>query len=467
MSASGDRSGMASPMSPGGGNGPEDPANDPRMMRRIFAEDPQWNMAAVPSLVQLCFDHLVKNYGQRPVLSELNNSQFKDRLVDNLNTDLPLEVTAGIENEDYWRRKVECMSDDWGPCVVGDHGGSWKRLYFERHLQSQLENCTPEDEGEAMDRPGGIVHTCELSGGHIKKLNLRQLIPPEQGEPEQPRTISIVDDDDGDAEDDEEDDALPTDHIDLTPVLRKLQGLEELRLSYLVKNCGMNFKWSMFGINSGDCSTLMRSVRDYTSLTSLTIHRSLVGDHKARIICSYLLNHKTIKRLDLSHNSIADSGARALAKLINHSLLEELNVCDNKIKAKGAKALGKSLKENSRLRELNVRLNRFDEAGGKLFFQGLTGNRTLQKLNVSCNSLGLKSATAMCEYIDHNPGLTHLDLTCNDLGVDAGTLVLEAMDGNTALQNMDIRLTKFDKDTEFQINVIMRSNSKAAAPKAS
>lgn len=82
-------------------------------------------MAAVPSLVQLCFDHLVKNYGQRPVLGDLN-SQFKDRLIDNLNIDLPLEVTAGIEKDDYWRRKVEGMSDDWGPCVVGDHGNSWK-----------------------------------------------------------------------------------------------------------------------------------------------------------------------------------------------------------------------------------------------------------------------------------------------------------------------------------------------------
>jgi len=35
-----------------------DPAADPRRMRRIIAEDPSWNVATVPHLVQLCFKPL-------------------------------------------------------------------------------------------------------------------------------------------------------------------------------------------------------------------------------------------------------------------------------------------------------------------------------------------------------------------------------------------------------------------------
>lgn len=194
----------------------------------------------------------------------------------------------------------------------------------------------------------------------------------------------------------------------------------------------------------------------------------MIGDVKTRTLCSYLLNHKTIKKLDLGHNSVSCSGARALAKLLNNSGLEELDLRDNKIKEKGAKALGKSLRTNSSLKVLNLRLNRLDDSGGRLFFEGLGqqgagGNCTLRDLNVSCNSLGAKSAQALCKYIDHNVSLTTLDLTCNELGEHAGRLLLESLDGNTCIHTIDMRLTQFDKDTEFQINVRLRSNLKNTA----
>ncbi|MGH0153024.1 UNVERIFIED_CONTAM: hypothetical protein FKN15_046542 [Acipenser sinensis] len=38
------------------------PASDPRKMRRIIAEDPEWSLAIIPLLRDLCLQHIVKNF---------------------------------------------------------------------------------------------------------------------------------------------------------------------------------------------------------------------------------------------------------------------------------------------------------------------------------------------------------------------------------------------------------------------
>ena len=342
-------------------------------------------------------------------------------------------------------------------------------MFFERLLRERLETVRPENEDEAFGGSDGIIELATLAEPYVSVLDLRQLLPPDDGEPEEPVMLPPVDelDDDGGAEaaeadgaDQEDDDPAHTDHVDITPVLRALRRLQELRLCYTVKDCGMKFKWSMFGITTRDCTTLMRGIRDVSAITSLCIHGSLVDDGKARVICKFLLGNTTLTRLDLSHNAIGDSGARAIAKLINNSALREVDLRDNKIAERGAKSLGRALRTNKTLRSLNMRLNRFKDAGGRDFFRGITGNNALYELNVSCNSMGLNSAETLCQFVDRNPSLRILDISCNELGEHAGRLLLEALGDNVTLTGMDMRLCKFDKDTEFQVNVILRANAK-------
>lgn len=139
-------------------------------------------------------------------------------------------------------------------------------------------------------------------------------------------------------DDDDDDGERSPDHIDITPIIRKLPELDEIDVTYGLSECGMDFKWSMFGMTMGDCRKLSRGIRDYAHITSLAITRSMVNDKKCRTLCYFLLKHKTLKYLDLSHNSIADSGARAIAKLLNgNSILETLELRDNQIRSVGAK----------------------------------------------------------------------------------------------------------------------------------
>ena len=77
-------------------------------------------------------------------LSAAGNSTILDKLsakhrcavLKRIATDLPLKVTARlVDDDDYWRR---CCQARWPVCDVSQHGGRWKRMFFERNLQVRL-----------------------------------------------------------------------------------------------------------------------------------------------------------------------------------------------------------------------------------------------------------------------------------------------------------------------------------------
>lgn len=45
-----------------------------------------------------------------------------------------------VHDDDYWKR---CCKARWKLCDVKRHGGSWKRMLFERNLQEAIEGHTP------------------------------------------------------------------------------------------------------------------------------------------------------------------------------------------------------------------------------------------------------------------------------------------------------------------------------------
>lgn len=201
------------------------------------------------------------HFKDQPVLEELPE-KFKSKLLAQLDTRMPLALTAPLVSDDsYWRRCAEA-TPGWAPCNIKEHDGSWKKLFFERTVQDLIEEFRPEQEDELMDGPGGLAEVLAIAAPYVTRLDINQLRPPDNSKPEEPGIIPAGEDDDtgegGDGGDDdggERDDtgassAESNDHLDLTEVVRKLPNLKELRVAYCVRNCGMNFKWTMFGMTS-------------------------------------------------------------------------------------------------------------------------------------------------------------------------------------------------------------------------
>ena len=79
----------------------QNPAADERKMRRIIAEDPEWNLMTVPLLSELCTKVIVNNYHTHPRHDELPLKHRK-KVLNQIPTSLPLKITADlIDSEEY------------------------------------------------------------------------------------------------------------------------------------------------------------------------------------------------------------------------------------------------------------------------------------------------------------------------------------------------------------------------------
>ncbi|XP_044129043.1 dynein regulatory complex subunit 5 [Bufo gargarizans] len=425
-------------------------AADRRRMRRIITEDYSWSLATVPPLSALCLRHIVLSFQDHPILEKLL-PQHRAKVLDSLSTALPLPVTANlISHEDYWRR---CCTERWPTCDISHYGLSWKRLFFERHLQNLVELFIPD-----LTDTGPICDAAELSKNYIRRLEIQQLLPPVRVEVRREDEADDLSDSGSDAAGD-----LPSmDHFDLSLIADSLRDLEELRLVYGVRGCGMNFEWNLFRFTDRDCASLANTLRTFEKLKVFRLHRSKVDDDKVRVLIRSLLDHPSLVHLDLSHNQISDRGARAVGKLLNRGQLQILDLCNNNIRAQGAQAIAHALATNGTLQILNLRLNHIGDEGGRAVCNALLQNTSLQRLHIGSNELSEPTATALAQVLSQNATLRSANISSNRIGQDGGKQLLEGMSENRTMLEFDLRLTDVGQENEFYMNQVLRANQERA-----
>ncbi len=338
------------------------------------------------------------------VLNELL-LKHRSKVLEKISTQLPIKITANlIEDESYWQR---CCQATWHLCDINSYGGSWKRMYFERNMERIIENFVPD----ATDTTE-LNETIPLSSQYIRKLDIKQLLPPVKEPPKGPEEeLSDVDGS-------ESGDGPEIDHFDFGVVLLSLPNLEEFHVTYGVRDCGMNFEWNLFQFTARDCLLLAKCLSLCKNLKVFRLHRSKVDDDKVRVLISHILDHPGLTELDLSHNLISDRGARAVGKFINnHSKLITLNLADNSIRAAGAQALAHALTKNTTVEVLNLRMNRLGDEGGQAICRALLKNKTLNDLNIASNDLTEPTAAMVSQVLQQNNTIQKLNLSCNTIGL--------------------------------------------------
>ncbi|KFV87393.1 T-complex-associated testis-expressed protein 1, partial [Struthio camelus australis] len=416
--------------------------------QRIIAEDPEWSLVIVPQLTELCLQHIIRNFENNPIMDCLL-PEHQRKVLDKLSTGLPLTVTANlIRDEDYWKR---CCTQRWQVCDVSNYGDSWKRMFFERHLENILKCFIPN-----ITDPNQVLELIPLCKEYVRKLEVDQFLPPvklDQKEEE---------DDFSDSGSDFELSEASMHHYDLGVLITALPHLEELILTYGVKDCGMNFEWNLFNFTHQDCYNLAVALKKCHNLKIFKLTRSKVDDDKARLLIQNLLDHPCLMELNLSHNLIGDKGARAVGKLINRSKLEILDLCNNQIRHMGAQTLAQALANNSTLTSLNLRLNCVEDEGGQAIGHALLTNTTLKAIHLGSNKLSEPTAMLFSQVLAQNSTLTSINFSCNHIGLDGGKQLLEGLMDNKILTEFDLRLAEVGQESEYLINQILRANQERA-----
>lgn len=152
-----------------------------------------------------------------------------------------------IEDENYWHR---CCIKRWSVCHVSKHGDSWKRMFFERHLENLLKLFIP-----GTTDPNVILDLVPLCRNYVRRIHVDQFLPPvrmptpPQGEEQ------------SDSGSEGEGNEPEKNHYQLQALVGGLKYLEELDLVYGVKDCGMNFEWNLFLFTYRDCHSLAATIK--------------------------------------------------------------------------------------------------------------------------------------------------------------------------------------------------------------
>jgi hypothetical protein len=75
-------------------------------------------------------------------------------------------------------------------------------------------------------------------------------------------------------------------------------------LTYGLKNVGIDYDRSLFGIKLADCRQLARSLERTETLTYLDLSSNNMDDDKVRMVASGLVDNVSVTHLNFSHNKV-------------------------------------------------------------------------------------------------------------------------------------------------------------------
>jgi hypothetical protein len=177
---------------------------------------------------------------------------------------------------------------------------------------------------------------------------------------------------------------LPAKENRLFDVLHGPVWQEALESNRCLKN--LSFAHSPILLESFNC--LARGLSRNSSLESMDLRFTKMTDDYVISLVDGLRTNKTLKCLDLSHNSpLSQSGRAAIEQLIGYNVLRELMLVGT-LESVGASILASGLSDNHSLEKLDLENTFVDDEESETFralCESLHGNTTLRYLDVSNN----------------------------------------------------------------------------------
>ncbi|KAJ3125567.1 T-complex-associated testis-expressed protein 1 [Nowakowskiella sp. JEL0407] len=287
------------------------------------------------------------------------------------------------------------------------------------------------------------------------------------------------------------------DHVDLFLVVCYLVNLRELDVYYGVRDIGINFQWSFFGMTLNDCIVLSASLKNHSFTTpellasyaelskrstqdqpdqyqseltnslnprknhekndgvknvAVGVEKKMVGMGNS-VACLRKLSVKMSLIDDekyLSHNKISDKGARGIAKVLSSpkTQLSFVNLSNNLISEVGLTAIGKSLS----LPPPHKQPQSQQPSQQSPDPQPPHPNQTLKTLLLRMNKITDQAATNFFTSLLQNSTLQILDFSCNGLTFACVDSVCKVLKVSKSLVKLDLSCNKLGSCPSGNIN---------------
>ena len=219
----------------------------------------------IRTLKDMSLDLVVSNFAELAVSKKIPITLMPD-IINKLNHEIPPWVSYKYILDDdndiygnlhYWQNSCYKKFERY-KCQLEDHGGSWKRMYFEKTLTEQIESF--EDEVNELGNSFENIDTYE---------NLRELLLLIESTSDIIQLMHFK--------------QLPS-HMDISEVISKLPNLSKIDIRYSYKKLGMNYERLQFGIKVSDAVYLAQALPSCKNLLVLKLSENLIDDDILRVI---------------------------------------------------------------------------------------------------------------------------------------------------------------------------------------
>ena len=168
--------------------------------------------------------------------------------------------------------------------------------------------------------------------------------------------------------------------------------------------------------------------------------------------------------LDLSNNSISDSGAHAIMILLAKSnTIVDLNLSGNNIGVNGAEKLARAIAQSKYLAKLNLKSNPLTDAGVSVIAGALATNHSLVELNISDTNMGIAGLCDITVHVSTHASLSRLyidNVLTTSLQGELANMLANMLKRNSGLHELSFGKMGFHDDgIENLILALKRNNS--------
>ena len=226
------------------------------------------------------------------------------------------------------------------------------------------------------------------------------------------------------------------------------------------------------------CEALMNAIENLQSVKVLDLSQNYLGERGVRAVCEGMIKRRrrpidqfgkrpeALKVLNISHDSIGNNGAFALASMFKafpDEVSEKLDVSFNGIFEQGATGAAEAMCSQTPdmpslrtfRRDLDFRCNSIGFEGACMLAKCLDGTRSMNLSNNAIKDAGLKM---LAKHLKTNFTVTHFDARGNDITSDGAFYLADCLSENSTLLEISLDSNKLDNRAAIDLAENLSSN---------
>ena len=198
-----------------------------------------------------------------------------------------------------------------------------------------------------------------------------------------------------------------------------------------------------------------------STLIKLRISHNNITDEVACDIANFLCKCTNLEELDLSYNSLQDSGATKISRA-NISSLVSFNISHNNITIKAADDVANFLSCNSQMQKFDLSCNGLLEVGVRNILKDMQVVQSIfnsSVLNIGEGSVINETVSELITILLCNTGLKEFDLSCNSLFISDAVNILQGMKNVSNLVTINLSHTYITDEAADELATVLLHNT--------